>query len=154
LQTGDQLEFSRDAGADLRYSVVRDSEVILSAGSISWGDQGGPVAVWQEYESYPNPNFEELAKQFPIKAIARSIPVHKPYVTARVHDQIYHLLDGEEVNIEPYYVFLARSDKSVPIFAFEFTPRAVHAAGRLDVIQKELIIDAAQKLMWPKVSML
>ena len=97
---------------------------------------------------------EELMKQFPRKAVAEFIAVYKPYVTARVKDQVFHLLDGEDVHIEPHYVFLARSNKNVPIFAFEFAPRAVHGAGRLDAVGKEMIIDAARQLMVPKMRIL
>lgn len=60
LRTGDQLNFLRDGNGDFRYSVARDSEVIFSAGSIDGADNGGPMAVWQEYDNRPNPNANDL----------------------------------------------------------------------------------------------
>ena len=80
--------------------------------------------------------------------------MQKPYATARIQEQQFHLLDGQEVQIDPYYVFLARSNQKVPVIAFEFTPRAVHSAGRLDLLSKDQIIDAAQKLTRQHVRLL
>ena len=68
----------------------------------------------------------------------------RPYVTARVNDQVFHLLDGQEVHIDPYYVFLARSNQQLN--AALGAPGAIHSAGHLDALKKELIIDAARQL--------
>jgi hypothetical protein len=57
--------------------------------------------------------------------VAEWINLPKPYVTARIKDQHFRLIDGEEAQVQPYYVFLARSNRNVPPLAFEFTPRAV-----------------------------
>lgn len=75
-------------------------------------------------------------------------------MTARVKEQVFHLLDGEEVAIYPHYVFLARSNQKVPAFALEFAARAVHATGRLDLLPKELIIDAGVQLTSPQTRLL
>jgi hypothetical protein len=154
LRTGDQFNFSRDGNGDFRYSVVRNSETIFSAGSVDGADNGKPVAVWQEYDKHPNPNAEDLKKKMPGWPIAEWIDVHRPYVTARVKEQVFHLLDGQEVDLYPFYVFLARSNQKVPPIAFEFTPRAVHSAGRLDSLRKELFIDAALQLTKPQTILL
>jgi hypothetical protein len=45
--------------------------------------------------------------------VAECIDVPRPYVSARVKDQMFQLLEGHEVHIDPYYVFLARSNKNV-----------------------------------------
>lgn len=150
LRIGDEFKFSRDANGDFLYSVRRSSETVLTAGSVGRHDEGGPVAVWQEYDSLPNPNAEALKKQLPGLPVAERLYVPRSYVSARIKDQMFHLLDGGEVHVDPYYVFLARSNKNVPAFALEFTPRAVHSAGRLDALGKELIIDAARQLTAPK----
>jgi hypothetical protein len=151
LQTGDELKYSRDGNGDFHYTVERNSETVFSAGTVGGSDPGGPMAVWQEYDRYPNPNAESLKKQFPKLAqlgsgVAEWVHVHRPYVTARIQEQQFHLLDGQEAQIDPYYIFLARSNQKVPAMAFEFTPRAVHSAARLGLLGKDQIIDAAQKL--------
>jgi hypothetical protein len=154
LETGDQFNFSRDGNGDFRYSVVRDSETIFSAGFVDGADNGKPVAVWQEYDKHPNPNAKDPKTKIPGLPITEWIHVHRPYVTARVKEQMFHLLDGQEVNVYPYYVFLARSNQKVPTIAFEFGPRAVHSAGRLDALRKELFIDAALQLTNPQTILL
>jgi hypothetical protein len=70
------------------------------------------------------------------------------HATARVFQKLYRLLDDQGVRAHPYYMYLARSNPVVE--GFEFTPRAVHAAGRLDEPGKELIGDAARRLLRPK----
>jgi hypothetical protein len=149
FRIGDEFRFSRDGNGDFRYSVVRNLETVFSAGSVGRVDDGGPMAIWQEYDSYPNPNAETLKMKFPEMRVAESIDVHRPYISVRVKSQTFHLLDGQDVHIDPSYVFLARSNKNVPAMAFEFTPRAVHSAGLLTTLGKELIIDAARKLTAP-----
>jgi hypothetical protein len=157
LRAGDELNFSRDGNGDFRYSLSRGSEAVFSAGSVGRTDGGGPVAVWQEYDNHPNPHADALREQFknlPNLKIAETISTHRPCVTARVKDQSSHLSDGDELHGDGFYVFLARSNKNVPQMAFEFTPRAVHAAGRLDVATKEMIVDAARQLLIPKTRLL
>ena len=154
LRAGDQLHYSRDGNADFRYSVERNAEIVFSAGTVGSSDPGGPMAVWQEYDRYPNSNAETLKKKFPPENVAEWIHVHKEYVRARIHDQQFQLLDGQEARVDQCYIFLARSNRKVPPLSFEFTPRAVHAAGRLDVLSKDQIIDAAQKLLAPQVKLL
>jgi hypothetical protein len=153
LRTGDDLKYSRDGGGDFRYSVERSSETVFSAGAVGMSDPGGPIAVWQEYDRQPNPYAESLGEQFPLK-VAEWIEVHKPYVTARIQERQFQLLDGEEALIDPYYVFLPRSNQNVPWVAFEGTPRAVHSAGRLDLLSKDQIIDAAHKLTTHRIRLL
>ena len=154
LRTGDQFNFSRDGNGDFRYSVARNSETIFSAGSPGAAEGGGPMAVWQEYDKHPNPYAKNPTLEIPGLPVAQWISVHRPYVTARVKEQVFHLLDGQEVEIHPYYVFLARSNQKVPALAFEFEPRAVHSAGRLDALGKELMIDAALQLTKPQTRLL
>ncbi len=154
LCAGDQLHYSRDGNADFRYSVERKAEIVFSAGTVGSSDPGGPMAVWQEYDRYPNANAEALKKKFPRERVAEWLHKHKEFVSARIHEQQFHLLDGQEAQVDPYFIFLARSNRKVTPLSFEFTPRAVHAAGRLDVLSKDQIIDAAQKLLAPKVELL
>jgi hypothetical protein len=156
LEVGDEFKFSRDSNGDFRCSLSRSSEVVFSAGSLERADGGGPMAVWQEYDSHPNPHVDDVRERFknvPNLKIAATISIHRPYVTARVKDKISHLSDGDELCEDRYYVFLARSNKNVPPLAFEFTPRAVHAAGRLDVATKEIIADAARQLLMPRTKL-
>jgi hypothetical protein len=103
---------------------------------------------------YPNPNAEALNAEIPGMPIAEWIHVHRPYVTARIHDQIFQLLDEEEAYVDPYYVYLARSNRNVPALVFEFIPRAVHAAGLMNEWGKEMIVDAARQLTAPKTRVL
>jgi hypothetical protein len=58
LRIGDEFKFSRDRGEDFPYIVVRNLEMVFSAGSVGRVDNGGPIAVRQEYDSHPNPNAE------------------------------------------------------------------------------------------------
>jgi hypothetical protein len=154
LRSGDELNFSRNGNGDFRYSVRRNLEPIFSAGSVAGIDDGSPFAVWQEYDKYPNPNAEALNAEIPGMPIAEWIHVHRPYVTARIHDQIFQLLDEEEAYVDPYYVYLARSNRNVPALVFEFIPRAVHAAGLMNEWGKEMIVDAARQLTAPKTRVL
>jgi hypothetical protein len=154
LQDGDVLKYARDGNGDYHYGVQRGSDVVFSAGTVPWHDGGGAMAIWQHHDELPNPHADDLKKQYPHDRIAETIPVHRPYVNARIHDRHFLLLDGDEALLEPYYIFLARSNQDVPVLAFEFTPRAVHAAGRLDVLTREQIADAARALTRPQVRML
>lgn len=154
LRTHDELKYSRNGSGDFHYSVERNSETVCSAGSVGWSDPGGSMAVWQEYDRHPNPNAEKLKEQHPTFRVAEWIDVHKPYVTARIQEQQFHLSDGEEAQIDPYYVFLARSNQKVPAIAFEFTPRAVYCAGDLDVVSNDQIIEAANRLTRQNIRLL
>ncbi len=154
LQTRDELKYSRNGSGDFYYSVERNSETVFSAGSVGRSDLGGSMAVWQEYDRRPNPDADRLKERHPTFSVAEWIYVPKPYVTARIQQQQFHLLDGQEAQIDRYYVFLARSNQEVPAIAFEFTPRAVHSAGRLDLLSKDQIIEAGQKLTGQNVRLL
>ena len=140
----------------LLTSARRMRDVLRARGySVLYNEfYGGPMAVWQEYDHRPNPNAESMKKQSPTWKVAESIAVHRPYVTARIHEQHFHLLDGQKALVDPYFVFLAPSNKNLPAMAFEFTPRAVHSAARLDVLGKSEIIDAAQQLTRQHVRLL
>ena len=153
LRIGDAFEFSRNGGGDFGYRVVRDSETVLSAGLVGSVDGGGPMAVWQEHDRRPNPHAEDMKMKFPQWPIADWIDEPKQYVTARIKEQVFRLLDDEEAHIDQYYVFLVRSNRKLDTsFEFGFAPRAVHGAGRLDhPLRKELIIDAARHLSAPQV---
>jgi hypothetical protein len=154
FRIGDEFRFSRDGNGDFYCSVRRNSETVFSAGSVGWMDYGGPIEIWQEHDRHPNPNVEALRKRMPNVRVAEFFDVHRPYVTVRLKGQTFQLLDGQEVFEDPYYVFLARSNRNVPHLAYEFTPRAVHSAGRLDLLDRDLIIDAARRLMAPKTRLL
>ena len=154
LRHGDVLRYSRDGNGDYRYSVERASDLIFSAGTVATVDRGGPMAIWQEYDAYPNQFAKEMKKQPTPFKVAESIHIHRPYVTARIGDRQFLLLDGDYALLEPYYIFLARSNQDVPAIAFEFTPRAVHAAARLDVLTKDQVADAARTLTAPMVRVL
>jgi hypothetical protein len=154
LRSGDELEYSRDGSGDFRYSVERNSETVFRTGTVSRSDAGGPMAVWQEYDAHRNPNAKGMRKQFPTLRVAEWIDVYKPYVTARIQQRQFRMLDGQEALIDPYYIFLARSNLKVRATAFEFTPRAVHSAGRLDLLCKDQMIQAAHKLISRQVSLL
>jgi hypothetical protein len=106
-------------------------------------------AVWQETDHQPNPFANQPASKskYPEMQPAESIQVHKAFVTARLKDKLFHLDDGDEASVAPYYVFLARSNKAVPVFAFEFFPRAVYSLGRSDLIERGMIKEAAAQLL-------
>ena len=82
LQTGDTLRFSRNELPAFPYRRERDSEVIFSAGRVI--DEGGPVTLWQECDSKPNPNSGQTILERPV---AERINVNRPYVSVRVDDQ-------------------------------------------------------------------
>jgi hypothetical protein len=154
FRIGDEFRFSRDGNGDFYYSVRRNSETVFSAGSVGWVDYGGPIAIWQEHDRHPNPNVEAPRKRLPNVRVAEFFDVHRPYVSVRLKGETFQLLDGQEVYEDPYYVFLARSNRNVPNIAYEFTPRAVHSAGRLDLLDRDLIVDAARQLTIPKTKLL
>lgn len=125
MHLGDSLRYSRGPNFDFHYSLVRASEAMLAAGTVDALDRGGPVAVWES---------------------------HVAHVNVRVNDQMFQLVDGESVQVDPYYVFLARTSPVVrPLGP---GPRAVHSFGRTDVLARELIIDAADRLTAPDVRVL
>ena len=155
LQIGDELFFLRDLGGRFGYWVERNGELTFSAGTAHRPDRGGPFAVWQEYDTYLNPNADKLKEQYkhqPSVRIAESFDVHKPYVSVRIKEKNFRLLDEQDAHVHPFYAFLARANQ--PCLTFEFEPMAVHAAGRLDQVEKELIIDAAYQLTEPRTRLL
>ena len=152
LRVGDRLRFADAGNLNFGYRVMRNSEMVLGAGSVGIVDDGGPMAVWQEFDRHPNPHAEAVRKNSPHLPIAEWIDVHKPYVSVRIQDRKFCLLDGQEARIDPYYVFLARACKKS--FDGDRSARAVYAAGRLDVLGKELIIDAARQLTAPRTNVL
>lgn len=154
LQIGDEFKISRNGNGDFQYSVVRNSELVLSAGAVEGVDNGGPIAVWQEYDRHPNPDAEAAKIRSPNMRVAEWIDVHKPYVSVRVKEQMFHLLDGEDMHVDPYYAFVARSNKNAPAIAFGPKRLAVHSAGFLGALSKELIIDAARQLVAPSAKAL
>jgi hypothetical protein len=153
LSPGDALEVWRDGNRDVSYRAQRSQETILAAGAPNWEDDRGTCAVWQESDRHPNP-FENQPTSKPVHSHKRSpaewIRVHKTFVTARLKEEVFHLDDGNEASIAPYYVFLARSNKAVPVIAFKFFPRAVYSVGRSDLIEKGMIKDAAVRLIAPQ----
>jgi len=72
-----------------------------------------------------------------------------PYVTVRVRDDIFHLVDGQEAEVDWYYVFLARATQRGGIGLI--APQAIYSAGCLDGSGKESIRDAAMQLTEPKI---
>jgi hypothetical protein len=153
LRIGDEFRFSHNGYGYFCYSAVRKAETVFSAGSVRGVDGGGPLAVWQEYDRHPNPDVEAVKKLSPNLPVAEWIDVQRSYVSVRIKDQMFRLFDGEEALIEPYFVFLARSRKtltSLPPFDIE----AVHCAGRLGPLGKELFIDAARQLTAPRIKIL
>lgn len=76
----------------------------------------------------------------------------RPYVSVSVNDQVFHLLEGQDLYIDPYYVFLARSnynDKGLHLLDGHHAP-AVYSAGCIGELQKELtkelVRNASQQL--------
>src|ERR1017187_9793015 len=140
-----------ETGTDiLPIMFGEEGETVLSAGAVGSVDGGGPISVWQEYELRPNPHVEAAKTRSPGMQLAEFIHAHKPYVTTRIKDKTFQLLDGQEVCIDPYYVFLARSNNNVRLLEGGSLFPALHAAGSLEAIEKDLIIDAARQLETPK----
>jgi hypothetical protein len=153
LQASDTLWFSRNELGAFSYRLERNSEVILSAGGV--GDKGGPVTLWQEYDSEPNPNVGQTIGGL---RVAERIDVTRPYVSVRISDQVFHLLAGQDAYVDPHYLFLARSnyhDKGFHMMP-GYALRAVYAAGRIDrkELTKELIENAAHQLTASKTRIL
>jgi hypothetical protein len=152
LRIGDTLRFSRNERGAFTYLVVESNgEVVLSAGGLING--GGPVALWQEYDSVPNPNAGQIIHGI---RVAEQIPVIRPYVSVIVNDQVFHLLAGQDLYVDPYYVFLARSNYHgmSEHLLLGFSLPAVHAAGRIGTLRKkltrDLIRNAAHELTKPR----
>lgn len=154
LRIGDKFTFSRDLNGDYHYKLMRNMEHLLSAGTVGPIDQKGPICVWQEFDRHPITPPENLKKQFPSWAFAQYLDFPKPFVTARLMEKLFQLFDGEEAEVAPYFVYLARSNKNVTPASFEFTPRAVHAAGRLDELSRSLIVDAGHQLLSHRLRLL
>jgi len=155
LQAGDTLRFSRNELGAFSYRLEWNCEVILSAGRVV--DEGGPVTLWQEYDSKPNPNAGQTILGRPV---AERINVIRPYVSVRLDDQVFHLLAGQDAYVDPHYVFLERSnyhDKGSHLMDGYNSP-AVYAAGSIGELQKGLtkehIKNAAHQLTAPKTRIL
>jgi hypothetical protein len=127
MRVADTFRFSLNRACEFSYSVARNSDTILRAGSVSKLDDGGRIAVWQERD--------------------------RPYVTARINDRVFHLVDGQDAEIDPHYVFLARLTQPRRGIGF-IPPQAVCSAGDLNLLRKELIRDAAHQLTAPKTKIL
>jgi hypothetical protein len=137
LQTGDQLTFAYDGFEGFQYFVERSMETVFAAGPVPGIDAGKTVAVWQETDD------PTLMK------------VRRPYISVRIGNRTFQLIDGQEAHSDPYYVFVARSNNHVPEgFFLGHVPRAIHAAGSLRYLPRELIADAAQQLTKPKIRIL
>ena len=175
LRIDDELKFSSDSWGNFAYSVRRTSETLFSVGSVGPIDEGGPFAVWQAPEAYAEYRAEydkEFAKAPPSSpdetagstnrqaSIARAledserrqafVDAHKAYVSARVYDRTFRLAAGQGVRVGPYYVFLVRED-AVGCSLGSSPELAVHAAGRIDEVGRELIVeDAGYRLFAPR----
>jgi hypothetical protein len=143
LQPSDTLLFSRNDLGAFSYRLERNSEVILSAGGED--DEGGPVTLWQEYDSAPNANAGQTIGGL---RVAGRIHMTRPYVSIRINGQVFHLLAGQGVYIEPHYVFLARSNYDAKGLHMMpgYNLRAVYAAGRVGELRQDLIKNAAHQL--------
>ena len=153
LRPGDTFTFSCNTAGDYSYRLVRGSEQILRAGAVDPRDEGGSVAVWQEYDKTPNPKAGQLKKQFPSRPVAEWIQKIKPYVTVRMKDQVFHLIDGQDAHVDPHYAFLARTTLNLSGIAF-IPHQAVFCAGNLGPLTRELIRDAAHQLIKPQTRIL
>ena len=137
LQTGDQLTFAYDRFESFQCLVERNAETVFSAGPVCKTDAGETVAVWQQFED------------------PERMQVRKPYISVRIRDRSFQLIDGQEAQSDPYYVFLARSNNHLPGgFFIGYVPPAVHAAGCLRELTRESIADAAQQLTAPQTRIL
>jgi len=139
LRIGNTLRFSRNERGAFSYLLIESNgEVVLSAGGLI--NRGGPVALWQEYDSVPNPN---AGQKVPGLRVAEQIPVIRPYVSVRVNDRVFHLVAGQDVYVDPYYVFLARSNyHEMGLHMTQgFNSPAVYAAGRIGPLRTELTKD-------------
>jgi hypothetical protein len=150
LRASDTLGVSRNETGAFSYSLERKCELILIAGCVV--DEDGPVALWQEYDSEPNPNAGQSLPGRPNFRFAERISLVRPYVSVSVNDQVFHLLEGQDLYIDPYYVFLARSNynnKGLHLLDGHHAP-AVYSAGRIGELQKELtkelVRNASQQL--------
>ncbi len=150
VRPGDTLGFSRNEMGDFSYRLANNCEMILSAGHELAED--GSMAVWQEYDIEPNP---DAGKSMHGVTAAERINVTRPYVSVRLSDQVVHLFEGQDAYLEPYYVFLARSNYSSELIDLIVGGgrRAVYSAGRIGKprteLTKELVKNAAQRLAAP-----
>jgi hypothetical protein len=150
VRPGDTLRFSHNEMGDFSYHLAKNCEMILSAGHEL--DEGGFMAVWQEYDSEVNPNARKSMHGF---LTAERISVPRPYVSVRLNDQVFHLLEGQDAYVEPDYVFIARSNYSSEILDFidGGGRRAVYSAGRIGEprkeLTKEIVKSAAHRLRAP-----
>lgn len=135
VRPGDALRFSRNEMGDFSYHLAKNCEMILSAGHEL--DEGGFMAVWQEHDSEPNPNAGNSLLGIPF---AERISVTRPYVSVRLNDQVFHLLEGQDAYVDSDYVFIARSNYSSEMFELidGGGRRAVYSAGRIGELRKEL----------------
>ena len=125
------------------------------------------MAVWEWPKAYRNPKVKEImaarpssspdavngAKQLEktLKRSARLSQVteeHKIYVHVRVNGQVFHLVDGRDVYVDPYYVFVARTSSLIQ--STDSPMRAVHSFGRIDTLANELIVKRDWRRWWKR----
>jgi hypothetical protein len=160
LQIGDKLRFSHDGSGAFSYSARRDSVTVFSAGSVQSIDQGGPFAIWQSRDAYPRA--DEWPVQAPpltlhevgvqVRRFSEFADSHPIYVSVRILDRMFRLGSRQGARVDPYYVFVARTNSLIEYNGFP--ERAIHAAGRLDAPGFSLIEDAAEQLIEPKTRLL
>jgi hypothetical protein len=142
VEVGDELAFSRNASRFFGYWLRHSAETMLSAGFLPEKDRGGTAAVWQEFEDAPASSMDPDSED-------EDDLDYKPYATARIGKEIFHLRRGEDIESGPYYAYLARGSNE----GFQhlgFGTAAIHSMGRLDSLEKQAIADAARHLLSAK----
>jgi hypothetical protein len=79
------------------------------------------------------------------------IDVHKPHVAARIQEQQFYPLEGQEALFDPYYVFLSRANQNVTggLIRISTASRPLRCASRPP--SQNQIIDDAEKLTSPHI---
>jgi hypothetical protein len=160
LRIGDRLRFSHHGDGAFSYNVQRDSVTVFSAGSLQTMDGGGPFAIWQDNEAYSKAD-ETLVQARPatiheiserMQRLGEFADSHHVYVTVRILDRMFRLASRQVACVDPYYVFLARTNSRIQ--SAGYPEPGIHAAGRLDAPGIALIEDAAEQLIAPKTRLL
>lgn len=80
--------------------------------------------------------------------VSQVAEAHKVYTAVRVNERVFHLVAGQNVYVNPYYVFVARTNSLFePIGC---TMRAVHSFGRIDTLADELTVKGDRRRWWKR----
>lgn len=99
IRGGDLLHFHRSCTGDLGFSLIRRDKLVLAMGAIAGAFLGSGAEVREAPRLRELRGFHALYEH----------TLRDLHVTVRIQNQALDLLEGEEVIVDSYYVFVERA---------------------------------------------